>query len=139
MLSEEVYQRVKAMIYEGQLHPGARLVERELSSKLGISRIPLRESLVRLQSEGLVRSIPNSASYVEDFSPTDILEMYSMRLVLEPMATRLATVRHQDVLLVKLRKLCDSMTACTRKRDWAALDRADYEFHRAIVGVSGHK
>ncbi len=139
MLSEKVYKKVKSMIYDGHLQPGERLVERDLSRKLGTSRIPLRESLVRLESEGLVRSIPNSASYVEDFSPSDILEMYSMRLVLEPLAARLATLQHEDSLLDKLRRLCELMTTCTRNCDWTGLDRADYQFHRLIVGASSHK
>lgn len=138
MLSEKAYQKLKSMIYMGRLQPGQRLVERELSRTLSVSRIPLRESLVRLESEGLVRSIPNSATYVEDFSPADILEIYSMRLVLEPLAVRLATLRHQHSLLPKLNRLCELMTAHTKKEDWVSLDRTDYEFHHSIVEASNH-
>src|ERR1044071_2934301 len=93
MLGDKAYKRLKSMIYDGRLQPGQRLVERDLSRTLAVSRIPLREGLIRLESEGLVRSVPNSATYVEDFSVTDVLEMYSMRLVLEPLAARLATSR----------------------------------------------
>jgi len=138
MLSEKAYEKIKAMIYRGRLKPGERLVERDLSRSLSISRIPLRESLVRLESEGLVRSVPNSATYVEDFSPADILEIYSMRLVLEPMATRLATLRHQHSLLPELQRLCDLMTVHTKSEDWSSLDQTDYEFHHSIVEASSH-
>lgn len=138
MLSEKAYKKLKSMIYMGRLAPGQRLVERELSRTLCVSRIPLRESLVRLESEGLVRSVPNSATYVEDFSPADILEIYSMRLVLEPLATRLATLRHQHSLLPKLLELCDQMTENTKNEDWHTLNQTDCEFHRLIVNASNH-
>jgi len=138
MLSEKAYKKLKAMIYMGRLAPGQRLVERDLSRTLSVSRIPLRESLVRLESEGLVRSIPNSATYVEDFSPADILEIYSMRLVLEPLAARLATLRHQHSLLPKLNRLCEMMTVHTKNEDWDSLKRTDFEFHHLIVEASEH-
>ncbi len=138
MLADKIYKRLKSMIYTGRLRPGQRLVERDLSRTLSVSRIPLREGLIRLESEGLVRSVPNSATYVEDFSFSDILEMYSMRLVLEPLAARLATARCDRSLLPTLDRLCELMTAHSRDGDWAKLDRTDYEFHRAIVGASAH-
>jgi DNA-binding GntR family transcriptional regulator len=138
MLSDRAYERLKSMIYEGRLRPGQRLVERELSRTLAVSRIPLREGLARLESEGLVRSIPNSARYVEDFSPRDVLEMYSMRLVLEPLAARLATLRRPGSLVPALRRLCTRMTQATKAGDWARLDRTDYQFHRTIVGAAKH-
>jgi DNA-binding GntR family transcriptional regulator len=127
------------MIYRRQLQPGDRLVERELAAQLGISRIPLRESLARLESEGLVRSIPNSATFVEDFVPADVLEIYSFRLMLEPMATRLATIRSGPKLVKQLQRLCDQMTTYQAKKNFAKVDDLDYRFHLAIVRASGHK
>jgi len=138
MLSDKAYQRLKSMIYAGRLRPGQRLVERDLSRTLAVSRIPLRESLARLESEGLVRSVPHSATYVEDFSPEDVLEMYSMRRLLEPLAARLATLRRPRSLVPALRRLCEQMTLDTGARDWAKLDRTDYQFHWAIVEASQH-
>src|SRR5665213_685279 len=138
MLSEKAYKKLKAMIYMGRLAPGQRLVERDLSRTLSVSRIPLRESLVRLESEGLVRSIPNSATYVESFSPEDILEIYSMRLVLEPMVARLTTLRHQHSLLPELHRLCELMTLHTKEEDWTALNQTDNDFHHLIVDASDH-
>ena len=136
--SEEAYRKLKALIYKGKLRPGQRLVERELASRLEISRIPLRESLARLEMEGLVRTIPNTATYVEDFPPRRVLEMFSMRRLLEPEAARLATLQRPAELVGKLRKLCQRMTKETKAGDWAKLDEADYEFHHAIVEASGH-
>ena len=85
-----------------------------------------------------MRSVPNSATYVEDFSAVDVLEMYSMRLLLEPLAARLAARQDRFALVRKLRALCDQMTACTKRGDWAGLDEADYAFHHAVVEASKH-
>jgi DNA-binding GntR family transcriptional regulator len=138
MLADKAYKALKRKITRGHLQPGQRLVERDLSRELSVSRIPLRESLVRLECEGLVRSVPNSATYVEDFSAVDVLEMYSMRLLLEPLAARLAAKQDRFAVVRKLRALCDQMTACTKRGDWAGLDEADYAFHRAVVDASKH-
>lgn len=136
--SDEAYRKLKTLIYKGKLRPGQRLVERELATRFEISRIPLRESLARLEKEGLVRTIPNTATYVEDFPPRRVLEMYSMRLLLEPEAARLATLQRPRELVGKLRKLCAQMTKETKTANWAKLDETDYEFHYAIVEASGH-
>src|SRR5690242_17870662 len=109
MDSEKTYGKLKAMIYNGKLRPGQRLVERDLAVRLRISRIPVRESLARLKMEGLVRTIPNTSTYVEDFPPQRIMEMYSMRLLLEPEAARLATLRRPSDLTNNLHKLCKQM------------------------------
>ncbi len=139
MLSEKTYGKIKSMIYNGQLKPGQRLVERDLSQSFSVSRVPLRECLIRLESEGLVRKVFNTAKFVEDFSAKDVLEIYSMRLILEPPAARLAALKSTPALIRRLRKLCERMTCSTQASDWAKLDASDYQFHRAIVEASKHR
>jgi len=139
MLPDQTYKKLKNMIYCGRLQPGQRLVEVGLSRDLSISRIPLRECLIRLESEGLVRRVPNSATFVEEFLPVDILEMYSMRLLLEPLASRLAALQVKSSLVRRLYQLCDQMTQNTQTEDWAKLHRTDYEFHFTIVKASQHQ
>jgi DNA-binding GntR family transcriptional regulator len=138
MKNDRTYNRLKESIYRGRLRPGHRIVERDLARRMGVSRIPLRESLVRLETEGLVRSVPYSATFVEDLSPVDVLEIYSMRLLLEPLATRLAATRGEPALVEKLKRLCEQMTHDTATGNPARLDRTDYRFHHAIVIGSGH-
>jgi DNA-binding GntR family transcriptional regulator len=139
MLAEKTYKSLKTMIYRRELEPGQRLIERKLSLKLGVSRVPLRESLVRLESEGLVKRVPYGPSQVMDFSKTDVVEMYSMRLLLEPFATRLAALNHEPSLIRHLKRLCKSMTRASKSEAWAEMDRTDCEFHHAIVEASGNK
>jgi DNA-binding GntR family transcriptional regulator len=139
MLARDAYERLKHAIYTGKLNPGGRIVERDLARRFRISRIPLRESLARLQAEGLIRSIPYSSSYVEDFEPVDILEIYSMRLIFEPLAARLAAARAGTRLIKRLEGYAVRMTRLAQRTSPLALDRTDYAFHHAIVEASGHR
>jgi len=137
--STSIHLQLKTMILSGELRSGERLVERELARRLKVSRIPLRESLIRLESEGLVRSVANTATYVEDFSLDDLVEIYSLRVVLEPLATRLAALRTTPELVRSLKKICERMTHLTQRGDWKRLDQVDYEFHHTVVQGSQHR
>jgi DNA-binding GntR family transcriptional regulator len=137
-VSDATYERLRTMICRGRLRPGDRIVERDLARRLRVSRIPLREGLARLEAEGLVRSVPNSATFVETFAPSDVLEMYQMRLLLEPFAARLAAGRREPALPRELVRLLGQMTAHAARGDLRRLDDADYRFHLAIVRASGH-
>ncbi len=137
--SDRTYQRLRESIYRGDYRPGQRLVERDLASKLGTSRVPVRESLIRLESEGLVRRVPSSATFVEDLPPQDVLEIYSMRMALEPLATQLAAGKATKSALAELRRLCADMTRCAKSGAMRELDEVDCRFHQAIVAASGHR
>lgn len=137
--STNAHRQLKTMILSGELRSGERLVERELARRLNVSRIPLREALIRLEGEGLVRSVANTATYVEDFSLDDMVEIYSLRVALEPLATRLAALRTTPELVRSLRRICERMTQLTRRGDWKRLDQVDYEFHHTVVQGSQHR
>lgn len=139
MLAEKTYKNLKTMIYRGELEPGEQLVERRLSRKLGVSRVPLRESLLRLESDGLIKRVPYGPSRVIDFSKSDVVEMYSIRLLLEPFATGLAALNHKPSLIRDLKEICQQMTLAGKARKWADLDQLDSEFHHSIVKTSGHR
>lgn len=138
MSMDAVYERLKTMIYRRQLDAGQRIVERKLAVELGVSRIPLREGMIRLESEGLIRSIPNSSNYVAAIGPRDLLEIYSMREWLEPPATRLCTVRQPKGLIRTLENLCERMASAVATGDFSRSDDLDCRFHHAIVAASGH-
>jgi DNA-binding GntR family transcriptional regulator len=137
-IADAAYDRLRTMICRGTLRAGDRIVERDLARRLRVSRIPLREGLARLEAEGLVRSVPNSATFVEEFAPADVLEMYQMRLLLEPFAARLAAGRRDAALLRELERAMAQMTAHAAAGDLRRLDDADYRFHLAVVRAAGH-
>ena len=80
---ESVLFRLRMAIIQGKLPPGAHLLEAQLAEKLGVSRGPVREALLRLEQEGLVLSQPYRGKFVANLSPQMIHEIYTLRRVLE--------------------------------------------------------
>ena len=89
-LREEAYHALRRAILSGELAPGARLQETELAASLGVSRNPVREALARLESQGLVRSIPNQGARVIHPLPTQVQDALLVRAQLELLSVRLA-------------------------------------------------
>lgn len=94
-----LYDRLKLMIVAGELASGAPLVERTLAQRLGVSRTPVRETLFRLESEGLVDLVEGRGAFVASYSIEDMIEIYEIREGLEPIAARLCCphVRDEDL------------------------------------------
>ena len=84
------YEKLKLMILDGELAGGAPLVERSLAERLGVSRTPVRETIFRLEREGLVRVVEGKGAFVASYSIEDMIEIYHIREGLEPMAARLS-------------------------------------------------
>lgn len=137
MKQHRVYTQLRDAIYSGRIKPGARLVERRLAEEFQTSRVPLRESLLRLTTEGLVRRSPRRTSYVEDLTAEDVSEIWLMRQTLEPAAARLAAAKTDKKFTVKLHRLADRMADQLQRGRRAASAESDLEFHRTIVESCG--
>ncbi len=111
-LYEDVAERVRQLIYRGELSPGAWIDERALVERFGISRTPLREALKVLHSEGLVRLTPRRGSFVAgELTPRDLDELFPLMALLEGLcaleAVRKATrddVRRLEALHARLER-----------------------------------
>ncbi len=135
-MQDFIYKKLRQAIYSGQIKPGEKLVERKLAEMFDTSRVPLRESLLRLTSEGLVRSTPGKTCYVEDLTATDIREICLMRMALEPLATRLAAEQPDRRFTKRLKTLIDRMIRQFDQGRRAAASETDLAFHREIVLAS---
>jgi len=91
---EVVYQQLREQILSGQLAPGEALSEYRLASALGASRTPVREALRRLESVGLVRSLPHHGVFVRELGIRDVIEIFELREQLESLAARRAVEHH---------------------------------------------
>ena len=80
----EVYETLRGAIFRGELFPGSRLRQEELSSRFGVSKIPVREALQRLSAEGLVTFTSNRGSVVRALNAEEATETYGLRRALEP-------------------------------------------------------
>ncbi|AGM06829.1 GntR family transcriptional regulator [Amycolatopsis keratiniphila] len=135
-LADEVADRVRDAIFGGAYPPGAQLREVELSEALGVSRGPVREALLKLEREGLVRSEWHRGAIVTTLSDVDVAELDSLRSALEQLAVRLVVANAPEAELAAIDEVVDRMD---RARDEHEMVRCDIDFHDAVYAASGHR
>jgi DNA-binding GntR family transcriptional regulator len=105
-LSAQVYEELREAICDCRIPPNQRLVQNALADQLGISRTPVRDALSRLVQEGLVYPAPVRGGFiVKEFTPHEVLEIYDVRLAMEPVAARGATGAHTGAQIAELRDI----------------------------------
>ncbi|HEY6741002.1 MAG TPA: GntR family transcriptional regulator [Lapillicoccus sp.] len=134
---ERVYVQVKREILGGALPGGSFVTEGGLAEAAGVSRTPVREALLRLESEGLVRLYPKKGALVVPPSVDDAREVLEARLVIEEWAAR-AVWPHRAELLPALEIELDRMRATLATQDVARLVEHDRRFHEIVVGAAGN-
>lgn len=133
----DAYERLKAEILQSELPPGFQAPEPDIAERLGMSRTPVREALIRLESEGLVELVPRRGAKVLPLSMDDFLEIYELLVALEPAALeKLAgtPIRAED--LEELERLIEEMEKAEEAGDLDAWASADDRFHRTLLGLS---
>ncbi len=131
-MAERVKQDLLRRIMNGELPPGARLVELQIAKELNTSQGPVREALCELEGLELVVTEPYKGTRVREVSPQDIKEAYMVRATLEELAGQLAATHLKDSV-APLRKLATSIREAARKKDIPGYARHDINFHRLIV------
>lgn len=137
-LAIAVYRSIKDAIVTCELAPGSVVVERELASRHGVSKTPVREALNRLREEGLVRTVPHKGTMISPITIQDVQDTYYLRLLLEPEAAVLASQRASETQVRGLRELYERMTAVSPARVRARQFRRNTEFHLAVAEASGN-
>ena len=132
VLHQEVGARLRQRIIEGQLLPGTKLNERELSEQLEVSRTPLREAIKMLAAEGLVELLPNRGAVVASLSEQDIVDTFEVIAGLEGQSGALAAQRISEAELGEIRALHFEMLAAHARRDLSTYYRLNSDIHRAI-------
>ncbi|RZS40787.1 DNA-binding GntR family transcriptional regulator [Herbihabitans rhizosphaerae] len=135
-LADEVADRIRDAIFSGAYPPGAQLRELELSAALDVSRGPVREALLRLEREGLVRSAWHRGATVTTLSTEDIAELDSLRGALEQLAVQIAVEHGTDEDIAAIGDVADAMA---RAEDEHALVRLDIAFHDAVYAAAHHR
>ncbi|MEJ2166000.1 MAG: GntR family transcriptional regulator [Desulfobacterales bacterium] len=88
-LVEDIANNLSDAIIEGRIEPGQQIIETDLQRALGVSRAPIREALLKLEGQGLVRMLPRRGTFVRSITPRFIQESFTMRAWLEGLAARL--------------------------------------------------
>src|SRR6202048_5054849 len=133
MMHDEVVSRLRHLLTEGEIPPGARIPERELCESLSISRTPLREALKVLAAEGLVVLLPNRSSRAAKRTQKDVKELFEVCEALEATAGELACPRISDEQLHEIAVLQADMVEHYRARDLFSYYRCNRLIHESIV------
>jgi len=137
-IEEEILLRLRGAIIGGQFAPGAYLNESEIAKQMGVSRIPIREALKKLEQEGLVVRQPNRGVFVITFSEQDVREVFSLRASLEGMAYEWAIPSLTTEDLAHLRELIAQQGEAVRMKDYGRLAELDMRFHETICIRANH-
>jgi DNA-binding GntR family transcriptional regulator len=137
--AERVARRLRDQILDGVRPPGSKLVERELAAELGASRIPVREALRTLVTEGLVTPRPRTWAVVREFTASDIADLDEVRAAFEPLTFRLAAQRRTRAGLERLRAVLDQELAAARAGDAVRARRAAADFHEAVTAMAANE
>jgi DNA-binding GntR family transcriptional regulator len=133
-LADEVADRVRDAIFDGAYAPGSQLREVELAEALGVSRGPVREALLKLEREGLVRGEWHRGTTVTSLSEVDVAELDSLRAALEQLAVGLVIDRAPGLAAVDA-----AVARMERAADEHEMVRCDLAFHDAIYAAAGHR
>jgi DNA-binding GntR family transcriptional regulator len=106
---EAVTEALRIAIHNGDLKPGQRLSQADLAEQLGVSRIPLRDALRRLEAEALVKMDGRRGTWVSALSLDAVKEIYEIRIMLEERCARHAVENIQDEEMTRLLELFDEM------------------------------
>ena len=132
------YERLKTEILNGELPPGFQAPEPDIASRLGMSRTPVREALIRLEADGLVDLVPRRGAKVLPVSRQDICEIYQILSALEALAAETACRKAQPGVLGELGEILDRSDEALADGNieaWAVLDD---RFHRLVAKASGN-
>lgn len=131
-LHEQVAMRLRTMLVEGAIAPGAKLNERELCEALQVSRTPLREAIKMLAAEGLVELVPNRGAVALQLDADAIRHTFEVMGGLEALSGELAAQRITDEELAEIRAMHFEMLAAYTRRDLSAYYRLNARIHQAI-------
>jgi DNA-binding GntR family transcriptional regulator len=137
-LQVKVYDHLKRAIVTGEIRPGERLLETQLAQSLGVSRIPVREAILKLEREGLIVAFPRRGVYASSLSARDVDEVYTVRAVLEGLAARLAAELRTEEQLERLDGIVAKMAEQAERGDSAGLFATGREFHQVVLDASGN-
>lgn len=136
---EYVYDTLHTAITRCELKPGEKLVRGDISDRLGVSPIPVRSALQRLQAEGLVEITPHIGTRVSEISPDTVNEIFLLLNSLETAAFSVATSKFTEDDITRLQQLLDKMADALQAKNADRWYDLNNQFHLAIAQITGMK
>ncbi len=134
---DAVLAALRSDILTGELEPGDQIVQESLAERYGVSRVPLREALKTLESEGQVVYHPHRGYFVSELSVADLLEVYRLRELLEAEAIRAAVPTLTDADVDAVAELAAQVEAAADRVDVMEMTVANRRFHFALFDAAG--
>jgi DNA-binding GntR family transcriptional regulator len=137
-VNAQVLNALRAAVITGELQPGTLHSVQTLATQLGVSRTPVREALIKLAQQGMVRFERNRGVRVLQTSLHDLEEVFALRLLLEVPATRRACQQIDEAGRRELRRLYQAMERAARADDEYRMWEHDRRFHFVLLQASGN-
>lgn len=134
LINEKVATQIRSLILSGELPPGSKIGQEDLADRFAVSRIPIRQALIRLESDGLVVLKANSGAWVARLDLEECLEIYKIRERVEPLALSEAAAKITPAQIDTLASLALEMSQTADTERFLRLDR---EFHLASYRPAG--
>jgi DNA-binding GntR family transcriptional regulator len=129
LLTDLACERIRSAIVDGELALGAQVSEAQLAQRLGVSKTPVREALLRLKGDGLVEIHPQRGTFVFRLDAAQVGRLCRYRATIETAALREAAAAHRGELVRAMALCVTEMRKAVRRRDQKALARLDMDFH----------
>lgn len=133
VLHERIAERLRDLITDGSLAPGAHLNERVLCDQLQVSRTPLREAFRTLAAEGVVHLIPNRGAVVAQLERPEVDHAFELMASLEALSGELAVQRATAAEIQAIRRMHQSLVQAHVRRDLNRYYRINRDIHAALV------
>ena len=135
-LKDHVYEYISKLISKGKLKPNEKINEKQISEEMNVSSTPVREALIQLTNEGVLKQVPRKGFLVKDFSVDKVEEVYQIIGVLESLAieTGLKYIDEEDIL--ELKKLCDKMDIAIKYKEYEEYYELQTKFHETYISLS---
>lgn len=134
--SEQSYNHLLDMILTKKLMPGERVPELKIAEQLGVSRTPVRDAMKRLENEGLIEIFPKRFAQVKDYTIQEIQNIGAVRLALDTLAVRLASLHGSQLEFIKLLELAKACEIASKEGDSILRSQVDCDFHLALSNIS---
>lgn len=135
-LHDELLERLRQLVIDGELVPGAKVPEKELCERFGVSRTPMREALKVLANEGLVTLTPNRGAMIAELTLEDLEETFPVMGALEALSGELACANITDVEIAQIRRLHAEMLTHYEARALRPYFHANQAIHERILAAA---
>ncbi|HEX3244419.1 MAG TPA: GntR family transcriptional regulator [Chloroflexota bacterium] len=131
--ADSVYTTLREGIMSGALRPGDGLIEEQVARQFGISRTPVREALLKLESEGLAHRVPRRGLVVRSISEHELIEVNTVRIALDSLAARLAAEQALPTDISRLRWINRQLAEAVAEGELENVPTLTNEFHQALA------